>query len=81
MSAPAGGATAAMIQRTHDHPFADCYVCNVLADGGDRARHFMADDPVIADPLIHVPEIDVKVRAADTAIFHVDLDLARTRRL
>jgi hypothetical protein len=54
-----------MIQRAHHNFLADLKALNPLANAGNNARHFMANDTVMTYPRIHIAVIDMHICAAN----------------
>ena len=55
--------------------------CTPVTDRGDAAGHLVADDAGWIDAAVHDAVIDVQIRAADSGVRHLDLNLARFGRL
>jgi len=67
MAGRTGGAFPAMVKRAHHNFLADLKALNPLANAGNNAGHFMADDAVMTYTCIHIAVIDVHICAANAA--------------
>ena len=72
----AGRAIAARCKRPHHNSLARGKVC-ALTCRGNNARHFVPDDPVMANAGIHVAVVDVHVSAADANESYIHRNFVR----
>jgi hypothetical protein len=80
VSGLAGGALATGGQRAHDDAVTDFPSGYALANLGDGARHLVAHNLRLRDALVHMPQVDVQISAAEAAVRNVDAHLAWSRR-
>ena len=78
MTSIARRADPAMIKRPHHNFLAKGKSVYPLTNARHRARHFMANDPVMPDPCIHIPVIYMHICAAYAAKGNTHRNLARS---
>ena len=77
---PVGRGFAAAVQGVDNHVVTRLDTRHLRTGRGDHARHFMPENLRDLHSLVHGPVENVKIRAADAAVGHVDLHLARRGR-